>query len=169
MNSMQYGQIPGVTKPVSRIVQGTIQVPMEDKDKEVPFAHLDMVFEMGINAFDTAFIYGGGKNDQILGEWIRTRNIRDKVVVLAKGAHPDVRNKVTAFDIAHDLHTTLARMKADYVDLYVLHRDDESIPVKEMWTNSTSGRGRAKFGRSAAPTGRTSGCKPPTIMPRATG
>jgi aryl-alcohol dehydrogenase-like predicted oxidoreductase len=63
---------------------------------------------------------------------MNSRGIRDKVVVLAKGAHPSIRNKVTPFDIQHDLHETLARMKTDYVDLYVLHRDDPDVAVEPI-------------------------------------
>jgi aryl-alcohol dehydrogenase-like predicted oxidoreductase len=128
---MQYGRVPGVEKPISRIVQGIIQVPMGDAEKdEKGMALLDAAFEAGINAVDTAYIYGGGNADRFLGKWINSRGIRDKVVVLAKGAHPNGdRKRVTPFDIASELHDTLARMKTDYVDLYVLHRDDTDVPV----------------------------------------
>jgi aryl-alcohol dehydrogenase-like predicted oxidoreductase len=54
---MKYGQIPGVEKPISRIVQGSIQVNV--KDEEVGFALMDAALERGINAVDTAYIYGG--------------------------------------------------------------------------------------------------------------
>ena len=36
---------------------------------------------------------------------------------------------MTAFDIASDLHDSLARLRTDYVDLYMLHRDDPALPV----------------------------------------
>ena len=125
---MQYGTIPGLDKPVSRIVQGIIQV--NDKNDE-GFGLLDAVYAAGIVAFDTAHVYGG--KDAFLGRWITSRGIRDKVVVLAKGSHHnEVRRRVTPYDIGSDLHDTLARMKADYVDLYVLHRDDPNYPVEPI-------------------------------------
>lgn len=125
---MQYGNIAGLDKPVSRIVQGIIQV--SDKNDE-GFALLDAVYAAGINAFDTAHVYGG--KDAFLGRWVASRDLRDKVVVLAKGAHHnDVRRRVTPYDIGADLHDTLARMKAPYVDLYVLHRDDPQYPVEPI-------------------------------------
>lgn len=128
---MHYGEVAGVGKPISRIVQGTIQV--NSKDEAEGFALLDAVWELGINAFDTAHVYGGGANDRFLGRWINARGIRDKAVVLAKGAHHSGdRKRVTPFDIAHDLHDTLARMKTDYIDLYVLHRDDPDHPVEPI-------------------------------------
>jgi aryl-alcohol dehydrogenase-like predicted oxidoreductase len=127
---MKYGNIAGLDKPVSRIVQGSIQVDV--RNEEIGFAQMDAAFARGINAVDTAYIYGGGANDRFIGNWMRSRDNREKVVVLAKGNHPSERNKVTPFDIAHDLHETLARMKTDYVDLYVLHRDDLNVPVEPI-------------------------------------
>ena len=123
-NQMKYGSIAGITKPVSRLVQGIIQV--NRNDEAIGFAQLDSAFAAGINCIDTAYIYG---TDAFLGKWVRERGIRDDVVILAKGAHDSVRKKVTPFDIQHDLHETLAKMQLDYVDLYILHRDDENVEV----------------------------------------
>jgi aryl-alcohol dehydrogenase-like predicted oxidoreductase len=127
-NQMKYGTLPGIAKPVSRLVQGIIQV--NRSDEAVGFAQLDSAFAAGINCIDTAYIYGN--SDEFLGRWIRTREIRDNIVVLAKGAHDGIRKKVTPFDIQHDLHETLARMKLESVDLYVLHRDDENVAVEPI-------------------------------------
>ena len=128
---MQYGHVPGVDKKISRIVQGTIQI--NTGDDAIGFAQMDAAWEAGINAFDTAHVYGGGANDKFFGRWIKARGVRDEVVVLAKGAHHnDVRRRVTPYDIAADLHDTLARMKVEYLDLYVLHRDDTEVPVEPI-------------------------------------
>lgn len=125
---MHYGTVAGIDLPVSRLVQGTTPFNLEDLD--YCFALLDGVFARGCNTFDTAHVYGGGECDRILGKWIAERGIRQKVVVLAKGAHHNAdRRRVTPFDIASDLHDTLARMKTNYIDLYVLHRDDPEAPV----------------------------------------
>jgi aryl-alcohol dehydrogenase-like predicted oxidoreductase len=123
---MEYGNVPGLDKPVSRIVQGMMQV--DSKDEAKGFALLDAVWKQGCRAFDTARVYGD--KDSFLGKWINARGIRDQAVVLAKGAHHNnLRRRVTPFDIAADLHDTLAAMQFDYVDLYVLHRDDPDYPV----------------------------------------
>lgn len=123
-NQMKYGKVAGIEKPVSRLVQGIIQVNRQEE--AIGFAQLDSAFAAGINCVDTAYIYG---TDAFLGKWVRERGIRDDVVILAKGAHDSVRKKVTPFDIQHDLHETLAKMQLDYVDMYVLHRDDENVEV----------------------------------------
>ncbi len=125
---MKYGHVPGIEKPISRLVQGTI--PVNSKRLEESFALLDAVLEAGGNAFDTAHVYGSGDNERVFGQWIRDRGVRDRIVILAKGAHHNQdRNRVTPFDIAGDLHDSLARMQVDYIDLYLLHRDDPSVPV----------------------------------------
>ncbi len=128
---MQYGEVPGVGKKISRIVQGTIQI--NTGDEAIGFGQMDAAWEAGINAFDTAHVYGGGANDKFFGRWIKARGVRDEVVVLAKGAHHnDVRRRVTPYDIGADLHDTLARMQIDFIDLYVLHRDDTNVPVEPI-------------------------------------
>lgn len=124
---MLYGTVPGVGKKISRLVQGTVPVGSGNPDS---YALLDAVFEAGCTAFDTAHVYGGGDNERVFGKWIRDRGVRSKVVILAKGAHHSGdRRRVTPWDIAADLHDTLARLQTDYLDLYVLHRDDPSVPV----------------------------------------
>lgn len=124
---MQYGQIPGIDKKVSRLVQGTIMLREETRAES--FALLDAVYEAGGNAFDTARHYAPG-TESTFGKWVRERGLRDEVVVIGKGAHPlKRRSRVTPEDITSDLEESLKQFGFDYVDLYLLHRDDESVPV----------------------------------------
>jgi aryl-alcohol dehydrogenase-like predicted oxidoreductase len=59
--------------------------------------------------------------------------VRDEVVILTKGAHHNQdRRRVTPYDITSDLHDSLARLKTDRIDLYLLHRDDPAVPVGEI-------------------------------------
>ena len=125
---MNYGRVPGVEKPVARIVQGTVMIRSEEEDRS--FALLDEVFELGGTTFDTAHQYGGGDSERTFGRWVRERGLRDEVVVIGKGAHHNAdRKRVTPFDITADLFDSLARFGFDHVDLYLLHRDDPSVPV----------------------------------------
>ncbi len=125
---MEYGKIPGIDKPISRLVQGTVMIGTADLDKS--FALLDAVFELGCTTFDTGHVYGNGDVERAFGMWVNDRGIREKIVVLSKGAHHNQdRQRVTPFDIEADLHDSLARFKFDYVDLYLLHRDDPTEPV----------------------------------------
>ena len=129
---MRYGEIPGLNKPVPRVVQGSTMIG-SDLDEAKSFALLDQVFELGCNAIDTAHVYSGGNSERVIGRWLQARGLRDKIVLITKGAaHSEDRRRMTPFDITSDLHDSLARLKTDYVDLYLLHRDDPSAPVEPI-------------------------------------
>ncbi|MCL4506824.1 MAG: aldo/keto reductase [Chloroflexi bacterium] len=125
---MKCGHIEGVEKRVSRLVQGTMMVSSRELDYS--FGLLDAIYAQGCNTFDTAHVYGGGDNERTVGRWVNERGLRDKVVIIGKGAHHNQdRKRVTPFDISADLHDSLARFKFDYIDIYLLHRDDTDVPV----------------------------------------
>ncbi|MGN6561816.1 MAG: aldo/keto reductase, partial [Thermomicrobiales bacterium] len=126
---MKYGHVTGIDKPVSRLVQGTVMLFENELAKS--FQLLDEVYSHGCRAFDTAHSYGGGEKERVLGAWLRERGVRDEIVILGKGAHPEAGRdrRVTPEDIAADLAESLQRLGVDYIDLYVLHRDDPALPV----------------------------------------
>lgn len=125
---MQYGSIAGVSKPVSRLVLGTMIISI--KEPERSFGLLDAVLERGGNAFDTAHAYAGGDSERGLGEWMQRRGNREQVVIISKGCHHNAdRKRVTPADLTVDLYDSLARLKTDYVDVYLLHRDNPELPV----------------------------------------
>ena len=125
---MQYGSVPGIDKPVSRLVQGTVMVRSDSWPSSVEL--LDAVYALGCNTFDTAHVYGQGDNERTFGRWVNDRGLREKVVIIGKGAHHNQdRQRVTPFDITADIHDTLARLRTDYIDLYLLHRDNPAVPV----------------------------------------
>jgi aryl-alcohol dehydrogenase-like predicted oxidoreductase len=126
---MKYGHVKGIDKPVSGLVQGTVMLFENELTKS--FQLLDEVYSHGCRAFDTAHSYGGGEKERVLGAWLRERGVRDEVVILDKGAHPEAGRdrRVTPEDIAADLNESLARLGVDDIDLYVLHRDDPELPV----------------------------------------
>ena len=150
MTAMGYGTLPGLDKRVSRLVQGTVMVNSAEEARS--FRLLDEVYELGCTTFDTAHVYGSGDNERTVGHWVRSRGIRDEVVIIAKGAHHNAdRKRVTPFDITADLHDSLARFGFDELDLYVLHRDDPAVPVgpiiEVLNEHQKNGRVRA-FGAS---------------------
>lgn len=125
---MKYGTVPGIDKPISRLVQGTVMLSSQSLDTSLQL--LDDVFAAGCTTFDAAHHYGDGDCERVLGKWLDSRGVRQEVVILSKGAHHSVdRRRVTPFDITADLFDSLARLKTAYIDLYVLHRDDPSVPV----------------------------------------
>ncbi len=125
---MEYGKIRGIDKPISRLIHGTVMINSKELDKS--FALLDEVLALGCTAFDTAHVYGKGDNERTIGKWVNERGVREKVVIVGKGAHPyDGRDRVTPEDIASDIRESLERFGFDRIDLYLLHRDNPAVPV----------------------------------------
>jgi aryl-alcohol dehydrogenase-like predicted oxidoreductase len=125
---MQYATIAGVEKPVSRLVLGTMIVNRGEREKS--FALLDAAATQGITALDCAHVYAGGDSERCVGEWMQERGNRERTVIVTKGCHHNAdRQRVTPWDIAADLHDSLARLKTPYVDVWLLHRDDTGVPV----------------------------------------
>ena len=125
---MEYSNVTGIEKKISRLVQGCIMLTRQKKEEG--FALLDAARAAGITAYDTGHIYGGGDCDRMLGLWMEERGNREEAVIIGKGAHLNQdRNRVTPYDIASDMADTLVRLRSNYVDLYLLHRDDPSVPV----------------------------------------
>ena len=107
---MLYGTLPGINKPISRLVQGTI--PIGSTKLDYSFKLLDDVYALGCNTFDTAHVYGSGDNERTFGQWMNDRGLRDKLVILSKGAHHSQdRQRVTPHDITSDIFDSLARCR----------------------------------------------------------
>ncbi|GAA4993149.1 aldo/keto reductase [Actinopolymorpha pittospori] len=121
---MRYGEVPGVRKQVSRLVLGSV-------GRGLPHASVmyDDFVERGGNCFDTAYHYGGGRAERLLGQWMRNRGNREEVVVIGKGAHTPHCDPES---IRSQLTESLERLRTDYIDLYFMHRDNTDIPVGEF-------------------------------------
>lgn len=122
---MTYGQVAGIDKPISRLVMGC--------DNQTTFSHAAAMFddfwERGGNAFDTGYIYGGGVMERLLGQWLKARGVREQAMVIGKGAHTPHCNPTA---LTRQLHETLDRLQTEYVDLYMMHRDNLDIPVGDF-------------------------------------
>ena len=129
---MIYGEIEGIKKQIARVVQGTTMLG-SDLNEEESFSLLDQVYELGGNTLDTAHVYAGGNSERIIGKWMHARGLREKMTIITKGgAHSQDRRRMTSFDVTSDLFDSLARLKTDYIDLYLLHRDDTNLPVEPI-------------------------------------
>jgi aryl-alcohol dehydrogenase-like predicted oxidoreductase len=125
---MRYLTLPGIDKPVSRVALGTAT---HAQDYEQTAGLLDAFAEAGGTALDTAHIYGRGTNERMLGRWLSERGRRADMVLIGKGCHPigDSGPRVTPEVIHSDLAESLERLGTDYIDVYLMHRDDERVPV----------------------------------------
>ena len=90
--------------------------------------------------FDSAYIYASGACERILGQWIKNRGVREQIVLLDKGAHTPHCNPEA---MRSQLAESLARLQTDYVDIYMLHRDNPSIPAGDFIEAPTAGNGAA--------------------------
>jgi predicted dehydrogenase/aryl-alcohol dehydrogenase-like predicted oxidoreductase len=143
-HDMKYGRIEGLEKPVSRLVLGV------DNQTHWPHAAVmfDDFFERGGNCFDTAYIYGRGECEKMLGHWVKNRGVRERIIILDKGAHTPYCNPEA---LVRQLQESLERLQTDYVDIYMLHRDNPAVPVGEFITalNEQQRAGRVRiFGAS---------------------
>lgn len=128
---MEYKKIQNVNKDVSRIFYGTAAEPFLSGEGGLEL--LDAIYDLGVNAFDTARDYKLA--EKALGTWIEKRGLREKVVVLSKCGHPDKvtwEKRINKKDIMDDLNTSLNLLKSNYIDIYLMHRDDEDVPVGEI-------------------------------------
>jgi aryl-alcohol dehydrogenase-like predicted oxidoreductase len=109
-------------------------------DKKTSFALLDRFVDAGFNAIDTADAYStwvpgnsGGESETIIGEWVKSRKARDKVVVVTK-VGSDMgggRKGLKANYIAEACEASLKRLQFDAIDLYLSHWPDASTPYEE--------------------------------------
>ncbi len=100
--------------------------------RDTAFSILDAYVDRGGNLIDTAAVYGMGVSEQTIGDWMKDRGTRSKVAISTKGGHPSVpdwQRRITEADIRVDIENSLRYLQTDCVDVYFLHRDDESQPV----------------------------------------
>jgi aryl-alcohol dehydrogenase-like predicted oxidoreductase len=109
-------------------------------DKKTSFELLDRFTDAGFNAIDTADAYSrwapgneGGESETIIGEWIKSRNARDKVVVITKVGSDMGQGKkdLSAAYIAKAVEASLKRLQIDAIDLYLSHWHDPDTPYEE--------------------------------------
>jgi aryl-alcohol dehydrogenase-like predicted oxidoreductase len=96
------------------------------------FALMDAAWESGLVHFDTADAYGGGRSEQAIGRWIRSRGVRPRLTT--KTFNPMQAGADHGLDpdrIARQLRSSLDRLGVDRVDLYLAHDFDPAVPLAE--------------------------------------
>nr|WP_115993640.1 aldo/keto reductase [Cohnella lupini] len=120
-------RIEGIETPISRLIMGSMMLH-EDR-MEHANELLDAYIEAGGNTIDTAHVYGAA-GKRALGRWMREGNHRSSLILIGKGGHPDENGpRMTNQAMERDLEESLERLQTDYVDIYMLHRDDPSVSV----------------------------------------
>jgi len=94
---------------------------------------IQVAIDGGINFFDHADIYGGGKAEQVFGKAVKEMGIsRDKIIVQTKCG---IRQGYFDFSKEHiiaSLENSLKRLDMDYVDVFLLHRPDTLMEPEEV-------------------------------------
>ena len=89
----------------------------------------------GVNFLDTAYFYGLGRSEELIGEVVKEMGARQEVIIATKGGNV-VQNGVRVVNnspaaLRAHLEESLRRLKTDYIDLYYIHFPDETTPKAE--------------------------------------
>lgn len=131
--------LPSTDLAVSPLCLGGVPFGNTVGEKKT-FALLDRFVAAGGNFIDTARIYSDWvpgeerRSERILGDWMKARRNRRRLVIATKGAHAFIGSLQTprssAAEIRDDLEGSLRKLRTDVIDLYWLHRDDATRPVE---------------------------------------
>jgi aryl-alcohol dehydrogenase-like predicted oxidoreductase len=109
-------------------------------DEAMSFRLLDAFVGAGFNFIDTADAYSrwhpgnkGGESETIIGNWLKARGGRDKVIIATKlgiEMAPGKKGLSRAY-MMQAVEASLKRLRTDYIDLYQSHRDDPDTPMEE--------------------------------------
>jgi aryl-alcohol dehydrogenase-like predicted oxidoreductase len=108
-------------------------------DEAGSFAVLDAFLEGGGNFIDTADVYSswvpgnqGGESETLLGRWMKSRGVRERVVIATKvGSQMPSGKGLGAAHIQRSCEDSLRRLGVERIDLYYAHRDDPETPQEE--------------------------------------
>jgi aryl-alcohol dehydrogenase-like predicted oxidoreductase len=131
---MRYRKLGSSDLEVSEISLGSWLTYAGGIEADQTRACTEAAFEVGINFFDTANIYGRGAAESAWGE-ILSRRPRDSYILATKvwgqmSDDPDDRG-LSAAQIAKQIDASLRRLQTDHVDLYQAHRFDPDVPIEE--------------------------------------
>lgn len=118
-------QLPGVVPELSQLLMGC--------DNLFEYDHAAVMWdawvEAGGSTFDTAHIYCDGLSEVLLGQWVADRGVQDQVQIVTKGGHSPY---CTPRALGIELAISLERLGMDHVPLFIMHRDNEAVPVGEF-------------------------------------
>ena len=106
-------------------------------DETISKAIFNHYVDAGGNFVDTADVYSGGQSEELVGEFVAERKLRDRLIIATKfGFNSEHGNPHAGGNgrkhIYRALETSLRRLKTDYVDLYWLHVWDMVTPIEEV-------------------------------------
>ena len=125
-------------------------------DKSQVFELLDGYVRKGGNFIDTANNYHNEESETWLGEWLTSRNIRERIVLATKfttdykGYELGKGNSVNFCGIHRrslniSVRDSLRKLQTDYIDPLYVHWWDYTTSIKELWTVCTFWLSRARY------------------------
>lgn len=129
---MEYFQIAKTNLKASRLALGCMRIA--DKSVEEVDALVTTALNAGINFFDHADIYGGGKSEAVFGEVLKKHpEYRKKMIIQTKcGIVPGKRYDFSKEHILQSVQDSLNRLQTDYIDILLLHRPDALCDPQEV-------------------------------------
>jgi aryl-alcohol dehydrogenase-like predicted oxidoreductase len=116
-------------------IGSAIELFGQGEDQKTAFAIMDRALDLGIDYFDTANSYGGGRSEQIVGRWLAARKARGRILLSTKVFNPVGPDREDAglsrAAILKQVDESLRRLQTDHVDLYLAHGVDQSVPIAE--------------------------------------
>src|SRR6185312_938968 len=101
------------------------------------FELMDRACDAGINFFDTANAYGGGRSETWIGRWLNAKGaaVRQQLLVSSKvfnpvGPGPNDRG-LSRRHILQQVDDSLRRLQTDRLDMYLIHEPDPDTPLDE--------------------------------------
>lgn len=89
----------------------------------------------GINFLDTAYVYGLGRSEELIGEVVKEYGNRSELVIASKAAHKFVGNEMVVDNsptfLKQAVEESLTRLQTDYIDLFYIHFPDQDTPKDE--------------------------------------
>lgn len=130
--TIEYRQLGRSGLRVSTICLGTMMFGRET-ERSTSLRIIDRAATQGVNFIDTADVYTDGESEKIVGDGIRSR--RDWWVLATKAGNPTSEDPndrgASRRHLLRSIDRSLARLGADYVDIFYIHREDHQTPIAE--------------------------------------
>jgi len=138
---VKYRQLGTTELEASSIGLGCVTFGREI-DEVTAVTLMDHALERGINLFDTAEAYAAGASEEVVGNWLQSRGVRDQVVLATKVAGGLTRERILT-----SAEASLRRLKTDRIDLFQLHHWDRQVPLNETLAalDSLVTQGKARY------------------------
>jgi len=106
----------------------------QGETREEAFDIMDAGWTLGLDRFDTADAYGGGRSESWIGEWLQASGNRPRITSKTFNAMEDGADFGLARErVLRQVESSLARLGVDRIDLYLTHEPDPETPVEETF------------------------------------